>query len=144
MAGPLFARGLGGAARHVDNDRFSQFANATAHVSGKPVTFVIAALIVVAWAVTGPLFHYSDTWQLVINTATTIVTFLLVALLQNSQRRSDEAMHKKLDALADGLADLMAHVDSADNRLGDDIDDLHAAIGSEKPKPRPKHAPLPR
>ena len=73
-----------------------------------------------------------DTWQLLINTATTIVTFLLVALLQNSQRRSEVAMHQKLDALADGLADLMEGVEPGNERLQNDMRELRQAVGVER------------
>ena len=73
-----------------------------------------------------------NTWQLVINTATTIVTFLLVALLQNSQRRSDEAMHEKLDALADGLADLMERLSDKGDHLAGDMAELRKAVGGER------------
>ena len=66
---------------------------------GSPWAFVLATLSIIAWAVTGPLFHYSDTWQLVINTATTIVTFLMVFLIQNTQNRDTKAVHLKLDEL---------------------------------------------
>lgn len=79
--------------------RFTRFAKWTARVTGKPMTFVIAFLIIVAWALTGPIFHFSDTWQLVINTSTTIVTFLMVFLIQNTQNRDSEAMQIKLDEL---------------------------------------------
>jgi low affinity Fe/Cu permease len=68
-------------------------------VSGRPVTFLVAALVIVIWAVTGPIFHFSDTWQLVINTGTTIVTFLMVFLIQNTQNRDAVAMQIKLDEL---------------------------------------------
>ena len=78
---------------------FSRFSKWTARAAGHPVAFVAACLIIVAWLVTGPLFHFSDTWQLVINTATTIVTFLMVFLIQNTQNRDSEAMHLKLDEL---------------------------------------------
>jgi low affinity Fe/Cu permease len=78
---------------------FGDFANMTARAAGRPVTFIAAALIVVIWGVTGPLFHYSDTWQLVINTGTTIVTFLMVFLIQNSQNRDGAAIQVKLDEL---------------------------------------------
>ncbi len=78
---------------------FGDFATVTASWSGKPVTFGLAALIIVVWAVTGPLFGYSDTWQLVINTGTTIVTFLMVFLIQNTQNRDAAAVHIKLDEL---------------------------------------------
>jgi len=78
---------------------FSIFANAVADWSGKPVTFVVAFILVLAWAVTGPIFNYSETWQLVINTSTTIVTFLMVFVLQNSQNRDGKALQAKLDEL---------------------------------------------
>ena len=79
--------------------RFSQFAKRVARWSGQPLTFGIAMFIVLVWIVTGPMFHYSDTWQLVINTGTTIVTFLMVFLIQNTQNRDAEAMQMKLDEL---------------------------------------------
>lgn len=79
--------------------RFTRFAKWTARVTGRPATFVVAVLIIFAWALTGPIFHYSDTWQLVINTSTTIVTFLMVFLIQNTQNRDSEAMQIKLDEL---------------------------------------------
>jgi len=78
---------------------FARFAKATARVSGHAATFGFAVLVIVAWAVTGPLFHFSDTWQLVINTGTTIVTFLMVFLIQNTQNRDSVAMQIKLDEL---------------------------------------------
>lgn len=78
---------------------YSTFAKITARVSGKPLTFVAAVLLILAWVVTGPIFHFSDTWQLVINTATTILTFLMVFLIQNTQNRDTEAIHLKLDEL---------------------------------------------
>ncbi len=78
---------------------FNICATKTSTAAGQPLTFVTAISIVVIWAATGPLFHYSDTWQLVINTGTTIVTFLMVFLIQNSQNRDAAAMHAKLDEL---------------------------------------------
>jgi low affinity Fe/Cu permease len=80
-------------------ESFTRFAKATARASGHPVTFAAAVLVILAWAMTGPLFHYSDTWQLVINTGTTIVTFLMVFLIQNTQNRDSVAMQIKLDEL---------------------------------------------
>jgi low affinity Fe/Cu permease len=80
-------------------DRFHRFAAHFATVTGTPWAFLIACLIIVAWAVSGPLFHYSDTWQLVINTGTTIVTFIMVFLIQNTQNRDARAIHLKLDEL---------------------------------------------
>jgi low affinity Fe/Cu permease len=82
---------------------FSRFAKRTAHASGHPITFLAAVLVIVVWAVSGPLFGFSDTWQLVINTGTTIVTFLMVFLIQNTQNRDSEAMHLKLDELIRAL-----------------------------------------
>ena len=78
---------------------FRRLAQATAQAVGTPWTFLAAFLIVVVWAVSGPAFHFSDTWQLVINTGTTIVTFLMVFLIQNSQNRDAAAMQAKLDEL---------------------------------------------
>ena len=78
---------------------FNWFATKTSTAAGQPITFVTALAIIVVWAVTGPMFHYSDTWQLIINTGTTIVTFLMVFLIQNSQNRDGAAMQAKLDEL---------------------------------------------
>jgi len=78
---------------------FTQFANMVSRVTGRAWTFVICIVLVVAWAATGPMFHYSDTWQLVINTSTTIITFLMVFLIQNTQNRDGAALQAKLDEL---------------------------------------------
>jgi low affinity Fe/Cu permease len=78
---------------------YSRFAKSVAHFTGRPRTFAIALLVIVVWMVTGPLFHFSDTWQLVINTGTTIITFLMVFLIQNTQNRDTEAIQIKLDEL---------------------------------------------
>ena len=91
---------------------FTRFAKASARATGRPAAFIAAALAIIAWAATGVLFHFSDTWQLVINTATTIVTFLMVFLIQNTQNRDSEAIQIKLD-------ELIRAVHDADNRLMD-------------------------
>jgi low affinity Fe/Cu permease len=78
---------------------FTRFTKWTARASGKSVTFIIALSIIVVWAITGPLFGFSDTWQLIINTGTTIITFLMVFLIQSTQNRDSEAMQVKLDEL---------------------------------------------
>ena len=78
---------------------FRTFATKTAAAVGHPLTFLGAALLIVVWAVLGPVFHFADTWQLVINTATTIITFLMVFLIQNTQNRDAKAIHLKLDEL---------------------------------------------
>ncbi|MGO8881456.1 MAG: low affinity iron permease family protein [Desulfomonilaceae bacterium] len=79
--------------------RFTRFAKWTARATGHPSAFVGAFLVIVTWVITGPIFGFSDTWQLVINTGTTIVTFLMVFLIQNTQNRDSEAIHIKLDEL---------------------------------------------
>jgi low affinity Fe/Cu permease len=81
------------------SNHFTRFASWTAGAAGWPSTFVMACLIVLVWGLTGPLFGFSDTWQLVINTGTTIVTFLMVFLIQNTQNRDSKAMQLKLDEL---------------------------------------------
>lgn len=78
---------------------YSRFAKAAAHFCGRPRVFVLAVLIVLAWLLSGPLFAFSDTWQLAINTGTTIVTFLMVFVIQNTQNRDTEAIQIKLDEL---------------------------------------------
>src|SRR5262245_33564680 len=78
---------------------FRRFAAVMARVVGSPWSFVAAVSVIIAWALAGPVFHYSDSWQLIINTGTTIVTFLLVFLIQNTQNRDAKAIHLKLDEL---------------------------------------------
>ena len=78
---------------------YSQVAKAAAHFSGRPFVFVLAVAVIALWIVTGPIFGFSDTWQLVINTGTTIITFLMVFLIQNTQNRDTEAIQLKLDEL---------------------------------------------
>ena len=78
---------------------FTRFAKVTARLSGRPATFMLAVLVILVWAVTGPIFGFSDTWQLAINTGTTIVTFLMVFLIQNTQNRDTAALQIKLDEI---------------------------------------------
>ncbi len=78
---------------------FTRFSTAVAHAAGKPITFGLAAASVALWAISGPFFGLSETWQLVVNTTTTIITFLMVFVLQNTQNRDSEALHAKLDEL---------------------------------------------
>jgi low affinity Fe/Cu permease len=91
---------------------FTNFAKATSRATGRPAAFALAGTVIVVWIVTGPLFHFSDTWQLVINTGTTIVTFLMVFLIQNTQNRDSEALQVKLD-------ELIRAIDGAHNALLD-------------------------
>lgn len=79
--------------------KFSRFCQTLCNWSGSPKTFLVALLLIVVWACTGPAFHYNDTWQLIINTSTTIVTFLMVFLIQNTQNRDNDILHLKIDEL---------------------------------------------
>jgi low affinity Fe/Cu permease len=118
--------------------RFDHFAETSSDYVSRAAFFAACILVVLVWAPSYFVIRNFDTWQLIINTATTIITFLLVALLQNSGRRSDRAIHHKLDALADGLADLMEdriHPNRAD--LAGDIADLKRAVGLERRFERP-------
>src|SRR5882672_12247615 len=81
------------------NELFRKLAHRASEAAGSPWAFITAASLIVVWAITGPLFHFSDTWQLVINTSTTILTFLMVFLIQNTQNRDAKAIHLKLDEL---------------------------------------------
>ena len=108
---------------------FDRIAEAVSTFIGRAPFFMVCVLVVILWATWGPLAKFSDTWQLVINTGTTIVTFLMVALLQNSTRRSDLAVQHKLNAIADALGDLMHRTHP---ELEEDVRELHAAVGLEK------------
>ena len=83
----------------AQRDRFTRFSHGVAHAAGRPLTFTIACLAILGWAVSGPFFGYSETWQLVVNTSTTIITFLMVFILQNTQNRDGLAIQAKLDEL---------------------------------------------
>lgn len=108
---------------------FDGFAEGVTRVVSSAYFFAFCVAGVVAWALFGPPFSFSDTWQLIINTATTILTFLMVAVLQNSSRRGERAIQAKLDAIADALADFM---DKADIELERDVEELEAAVGLEE------------
>ena len=112
---------------------FDHFAGRASLIASRAVFFAACVLLVIVWAPTIVLLRDVDTWQLIINTATTIVTFLMVALLQNSQTRSDQAIQHKLNAIADGLADLMAYLHSGGEGrdLEQDLVELRDAVGLE-------------
>lgn len=92
------------------NELFRKFSHNTSHLVGSSWAFILGVLVILVWALTGPLFHYSDTWQLVINTGTTIVTFLMVFLIQNTQNRDAKAIHLKLDELLRGVEGARTHL----------------------------------
>jgi low affinity Fe/Cu permease len=104
---------------------FEWFAFNVAHLSGKPATFLLASLAVIVWAATGPLFGYSDTWQLVINTSTTIVTFLMVFLIQNTQNRDTMALQIKLAELIIAMRGAKNKVAIAEDMTEEDLARLH-------------------
>ena len=110
---------------------FDRFAKVAASFFAKPWFFALCVLLVLVWAPSYFVIRSVDTWQLIINTATTIVTFLMVALLQNTQTRADEATQDKLNAIADGLADLMRSSSGDDAQLRKDMMELRAAVGLE-------------
>ncbi|HEX5703054.1 MAG TPA: low affinity iron permease family protein [Pyrinomonadaceae bacterium] len=124
-------------------DLFRKFAHAVSLATGSPWAFIIAALIIVVWAATGPLFGYSDTWQLVINTGTTIITFLMVFLIQNTQNRDAKAIHLKLDELLKGvtgartgMVDLEDMSDEELEKLQEEFRRLHKRLEGKKDKPK--------
>jgi low affinity Fe/Cu permease len=113
-------------------ERFRKFAHKTAEAVGSPIVFLIAVLIIAVWALSGPYFGFSDTWQLVINTGTTIVTFLMVFLIQNTQNRDAKAIHLKLDELLRGvkgartsLVDLENFSEEELRRVQKEFEELH-------------------
>jgi hypothetical protein len=122
---------------------FDRFAGWSALIASRAYFFAFCLLLIVLWAPSILLLHDIDTWQLIINTATTIITFLMVALLQNSQTRSDQAVQHKLNAIADGLADVMAFLDDGRKKpadLRDDMLELRDAVGLEQHESTSKNA----
>jgi len=103
---------------------FHQFASAAARKVGSSWAFIIAVLIIVVWSITGPMFHYSDTWQLVINTGTTIITFLMVFLIQNTQNRDAKAIHLKLDELIRSIKEARNSMVDLEEMSDEDLNEL--------------------
>src|SRR3954449_4058164 len=113
---------------------FDVFAGWSSRIASRAAFFTFCVLLVVVWAPTIFILRDVNTWQLIINTMTTIITFLMVALLQNSQTRSDQAVQHKLNAIADALADMMSHTiddDHDDDDLRNDVVELRDAVGLE-------------
>jgi low affinity Fe/Cu permease len=105
-------------------DAFRVFARHSSQVLGSAWAFIIALLIIVVWGITGPAFHFSDTWQLIINTGTTIVTFLMVFLIQNTQNRDAKAVHLKLDELIRALRGARNNLVDLEKLSDDDLKKL--------------------
>ena len=105
-------------------EKFSKFAHQASTLAGHYVTFMTALLLIIAWGVSGPIFDFSDTWQLVINTTTTIITFLMVFLIQNTQNRDALAMHLKLDELIHSIETADDRIIRAEDETDEELADL--------------------
>jgi low affinity Fe/Cu permease len=113
---------------------FTEFSKCIAEVAGHPITFTFALATIIIWGVTGPLFGYSDTWQLLINTGTTIVTFLMVFLIQKTQNRDTQAIHLKLDELirvTKGARNMMLDLEHMDDESLKRLRDIYERLGTQ-------------
>ena len=127
------------------HDFFRKFAHRTSSGVGSPWAFTFAVIVILVWALTGPIFHFSDTWQLVINTGTTIVTFLMVFLIQNTQNRDATAIHLKLDELIRAVKGARNKLVDLEELSDEELEALRQEfhrLGTERPR-RPKHKPRP-
>ena len=106
-------------------EQFHKIAHATSEIVGTAWAFLLAVAVIVLWAITGPLFGFSDTWQLVINTGTTIVTFLIVFLIQNTQNRDAKAIHLKLDELIRAVSEARTGMVDLEEMSEEELDKLH-------------------
>lgn len=105
-------------------DKFHQFAHRSSQLLGSPLAFLIALLLIVVWLGVGPFFHFSDTWQLVVNTATTVITFLMVFVLQNTQNRDAKAIHLKLDELVHAIGGARNRMIDLEELSDEELDQL--------------------
>jgi low affinity Fe/Cu permease len=110
------------------HELFREFANQASEAMGSPWAFIAAALLIIVWALTGPLFGFSEVWQLVINTGTTIITFLMVFLIQNTQNRDAKAMHLKLDELLRGVEGARTSMVDLEDLSDEDLKKLQSAF----------------
>ncbi|WP_242128064.1 low affinity iron permease family protein [Sphingobium sp. Sx8-8] len=110
---------------------FTFIATRIAAAAGQPITFALALGIILIWGITGPMFGYSDTWQLIINTGTTIITFLMVFLIQNSQNRDAAAMQAKLDEVIRALDSAREQFIGIEHRTAKEVEDIRAALERE-------------
>jgi low affinity Fe/Cu permease len=123
---PLFDRASNPAEATVAEEHFRKFAHKAADLVGRSRTFGVAVAVVLAWAISGPYFHFSDTWQLIINTGTTVVTFLMVFLIQNTQNRDAQALHLKLDELIRANRNARNGLLGLESRSDEDLQRLQA------------------
>lgn len=118
---------------------FRKFAQAASQAVGSSWAFILAVVIIFVWAITGPMFHYSDTWQLVINTGTTIITFLMVFLIQNTQNRDAKAIHLKLDELIRAVEGARTHLVELEELSDEELERLQkqfTRLRKSEPKDR--------
>jgi len=132
MRSGLPASALGGSLGNGKQSGFRRLAIKTAEICGKPVTFAAAVLIVIVWGVSGPIFHFSDTWQLVINTGTTIVTFLMVFLIQATQNRDTAAIQLKLDELIMATNKARDRIAAAEDLSDEELESLKEQVKVRK------------
>lgn len=116
------------------NEKFRKVAQKVSAVVGTAYTFIFALLIIVIWGITGPMFNFSDTWQLIINTGTTIVTFLMVFLIQNTQNRDAKAVHLKLDEIINSIQDANDQYIDLEDLSDQELDELQTKFTKLRPK----------
>jgi len=119
------------------NELFRKFAHRTSAIVGSPWSFIIAVVVIIAWAFSGPLFGFSDTWQLVINTSTTIITFLMVFLIQNTQNRDAQAIHLKLDELLRAVKEARTELVDLEDMSDEELKKLQAEFAQLRQKQMP-------
>jgi len=139
MRSGLAAGGFGGGVGNGKLSGFRRLAIKTAEICGKPATFAAAVLIVIVWGVSGPFFHYSDTWQLVINTGTTIVTFLMVFLIQATQNRDTAAIQLKLDELIMATKKARDHIAAAEDLSDEELQSLKKQVKARQANAGPDY-----
>lgn len=122
------------------HDLFRIFAHKVSQIVGSPYAFLIALLVIVIWLTSGPIFHFTDTWQLIINTATTIITFLIVFLIQNTQNRDAKAIHLKLDELIHSTKKARNEFIDIEDLSDEDLEKIRQKVEkvSQKRKTAPK------
>lgn len=122
------------------NEKFRKFSVCVARFAGTPIAFTISLFVIVGWALSGPVFHFSDTWQLVINTGTTIITFLMVFLIQNMQNRDAKAIHLKLDELIRAIKGARNNLVTLENLSEEELDNLQQQFNRIAEKHRAQKA----